>query len=789
MKTPSINMTKMAALVSMAVLQIGAAWAQEATVPAADKNSLNFDTVVVTGTPIGRSKMKSSVSISTMDNEQIQMAAPTSSAEVLRSIPGIHAESSGGEGNANITVRGLPISAGGARYVSFQEDGLPVLQNGDYGFVTADMFVKVDNSLDRLEVVRGGSSSVLGSNAPGGIVNFITKTGEVKGGSIGLSKGTGNQTRYDLDYGTPLSDTTRIFVGGFYRTGDGSRDGGIKNVEDGGQIKANITHELGEGSFIRFSVKHLDDRTPLGMQLPVNVTNVNATKANPAYIFADPAYDLLRGSLLSPYWSNIVVRDKSGGLMTKNANEGLTVKEDSLGFEGSFKLAGGWTLNENFRKTSKSGGFAAAMPTNDVFNANPGTIIATGPNAGKAYTGRAVRAASLNATFDDLGSTLNALKLSKTFDLGTAGKLTPLFGWDTNNQKVSKTIGMPHYLISATGNQPVMLTGTDASGNQSDSTGLFPGGGWGGEAMDIDYVMSSPYLSVAYETGALNLDAGVRKDSLKVQGYRNFTSTGALSYVPGTFSAVPSKPVNYDDSYNSYSLGGNYRVTNNLAVFARYSDGATFSLVERGGSTNFDGTEPTDLYIVKQSELGAKWRTGGLNIFATYFQAKVSEGNYDLTTQTASSLKYKSSGLELEAGYHTGGFNINSGLTYTQSEITYEGKVPLVPTTIGNTPHRLPKFQYQITPSYSFGDLNIGGSIIGQTKAFSGGNDKNISYQDGFYVVNLFANYQIDMHTSVYLSANNLLNKVGITEMDFPNRTAARSINGRTAKIGVKYTF
>ena len=43
-------------------------------------------------------------------------------------IPGIRAESSGGEGNSNITVRGVPVSAGGSRYLLIQEDGLPVLQ-------------------------------------------------------------------------------------------------------------------------------------------------------------------------------------------------------------------------------------------------------------------------------------------------------------------------------------------------------------------------------------------------------------------------------------------------------------------------------------------------------------------------------------------------------------------------------------------------------------------------------------------------------------------------------------
>ena len=180
MKTNSINMTKMAALVSVAVLQMGSAWAQDANTAAdanapvaAEKNSLNLNTVVVTGSPLGRSKMKSSVSISTLDMDQIMQSAPTNSAEILRSIPGVRSESSGGEGNANLTVRGVPISAGGARYVQFQEDGLPLLQFGDIAFVTPDMFLRADGSLSNLEVVRGGTASTMATNAPGGIIGLL----------------------------------------------------------------------------------------------------------------------------------------------------------------------------------------------------------------------------------------------------------------------------------------------------------------------------------------------------------------------------------------------------------------------------------------------------------------------------------------------------------------------------------------------------------------------------------------------------------------------------------------
>ena len=113
-RTPQLG--GIAAAVALAMLHLGA-HAQDTTAaaPAAQPDGLNMERVIVTGTTLGSSKMKSSVSISTIEGDAIQNAAPLSAAEVLRSVPGVRAESSGGEGNANITVRGLPLSAGGAR--------------------------------------------------------------------------------------------------------------------------------------------------------------------------------------------------------------------------------------------------------------------------------------------------------------------------------------------------------------------------------------------------------------------------------------------------------------------------------------------------------------------------------------------------------------------------------------------------------------------------------------------------------------------------------------------------
>ena len=196
-----------AVAVSLALIAMGSSWAQSTpdVVDAAKGDGMKLDQIVVTGTSTAKSKMKQSVSVSTLDSEQIEKTGATSVAELLRSVPGVRSESSGGEGNANMTVRGVPISAGGSRYMPMQEDGLPVLLFGDSNFATSDQFVRADFNIDRVEVVRGGSASTLASNSPGGIINFISKTGSEAGGAAALTTGVlQRQNRLDVDYGGSL---------------------------------------------------------------------------------------------------------------------------------------------------------------------------------------------------------------------------------------------------------------------------------------------------------------------------------------------------------------------------------------------------------------------------------------------------------------------------------------------------------------------------------------------------------------------------------------------------------
>src|SRR5437764_2092681 len=189
--------------------------APEGEVTRGDALSLEETVITVTAAPL--SKLRSSLAVSVLDPDRMQESSPTNAADILRDVPGVFAQASGGEGNANVTTRGLPIS-GGAKFTQFQEDGLPVLDFGDIEFATTDTFVRADYNVARLEVVRGGSAATFASNAPGGVFNFISQTGEIAGGNFSLTRGVDfDRTRLDFDYGEPLNDQWMFHVGGFYR--------------------------------------------------------------------------------------------------------------------------------------------------------------------------------------------------------------------------------------------------------------------------------------------------------------------------------------------------------------------------------------------------------------------------------------------------------------------------------------------------------------------------------------------------------------------------------------------
>src|SRR5438874_3818072 len=138
------------------------------TVTTGERASMNFalkadplemQGVVVTGTQTPRIKLESTLAITTLTAKDVTQASPRSTTEMLRYVPGFtRVESSGGEVNQNITMRGIL----GVEYVMFMEDGLPVFPTMHTFFMNADNLFRPDENLERVEVARGAGSGLVG---------------------------------------------------------------------------------------------------------------------------------------------------------------------------------------------------------------------------------------------------------------------------------------------------------------------------------------------------------------------------------------------------------------------------------------------------------------------------------------------------------------------------------------------------------------------------------------------------------------------------------------------------
>ena len=397
--------------------------------------------VIVTAVARGTNRLDSSISVSSLGAEEILKAAPRSVAEIFRQLPGIRSESSGGEGNANIAVRGLPVASGGAKFLQLQEDGLPVLEFGDITFGNADIFLRADFNVARVEAVRGGSASTFASNSPGGVINLISKTGEQEGGSIQGTVGLDyEEYRIDADYGGRLAPDLRFHVGGFYRQGEGPRRAGYDGNK-GGQIKANITKEFA-GGFLRVYAKYLNDRAIGYLPNPVRVTGTNS---DPDYSNL-PGFRINRDTLHSRYLTRAVTLDDRNRLGTDDIRDGQRPKVFSAGFEVQGEFAG-WTVTDRFRFSDVSGRFISNFPASvdtaagtaaALGGAGSTALFANGPNAGQAVPAGANVASIVifNTKLNSLDNITNDLRVGREFALAGGGTLDVTGGLYASRQEI-----------------------------------------------------------------------------------------------------------------------------------------------------------------------------------------------------------------------------------------------------------------------------------------------------------------------------------------------------------------
>jgi vitamin B12 transporter len=144
------------------------AWAQEATPPAEEK-PVQMEEVVVTATRTPVPAEETGVSYTVITDKEMQERQATRVEEVLRAVPGVTINQTGGQGGTT----SLFMRGGDSNNTQVLFNGIRMNDaGGDFDFNS----LLVDN-LERIEVIRGPMSALYGADAMTGMINLLTKKG------------------------------------------------------------------------------------------------------------------------------------------------------------------------------------------------------------------------------------------------------------------------------------------------------------------------------------------------------------------------------------------------------------------------------------------------------------------------------------------------------------------------------------------------------------------------------------------------------------------------------------
>jgi iron complex outermembrane recepter protein len=183
-----------------------------------EAGSLLLPGVVTTATRVPTDANRVATTINTLEPEQIKTSPARESQDLLREIPSVELPrtSSIVSGTAQIvSIRGVDE---GRTVVLF--DGIPVSDAWgewiDWGRVPSRM-------LDRVEVVEGGTSSLYGSGAMGGVISFFSRPLSPGSMSMQIDGGTRESRHAYVGAGIPLFGAFTGMVTGDYGEGGGYR--------------------------------------------------------------------------------------------------------------------------------------------------------------------------------------------------------------------------------------------------------------------------------------------------------------------------------------------------------------------------------------------------------------------------------------------------------------------------------------------------------------------------------------------------------------------------------------
>jgi iron complex outermembrane recepter protein len=701
--------------------------------------SAPLEEVIVTGVFYRSGLDESPISITAIDAEALREQIPNSAADLLKNVPGVFVNSSLGEIRNVVYSRGVSASsldgASGYYYVSLQEDGLPVL-NAAFNNFGPDYFYRPDLTLNRLEALRGGTASITGPNAPGGIFNYISRTGDEPAAEVqaryGL-EGNGHNPFYraDLFMAGPIGDSDfKYSVGGFYRDATGARDPGY-SLNRGGQIKANLQYTYDAGTLTVYA-KYLNDHNGWFEFLPAKNFD------DPKIVSPVSRYD----SVLPPKAVHRFTQDAGDSFRSWDASTLVHAKSTSVGFKVEHRFGEGWSLDNNLKYVDNklnwnSGAVIFPVAIDDFFNY---ILLGTyGPGGAGTYTFRdasgAARAVVQSPDGFNFTTVANSLpnqtvqangvltqaalarypEAKEWMEQISVSKSLENMRWTVGafyaHSDVSIIDGGGGLGISPIDNRPqlfdIKLVRPDGVVQQVSSPEGFAGigninAGNYGKAVQKQ---ASVFLGHNWDlTDRLLLDWGVRYEDIGVEGTNQVPV--ALTGSPGGLDGNPNTlydnilgrfgaPVTYDDQLDFVSFSGalSYRFTDEHNAYARYSEGKKAPdlafFLTRTTQERID-TSPPVAQEVQQIEIGYRFIGEAVQLSISPFYSKLSKvGDAQPLTDIDGSIYVPPTlyatldtiGVEIE-----GHFNIRSQLQLHTSITVQDPKSQDYRVWIANTP-------------------------------------------------------------------------------------------------------
>ena len=677
-----------------ATLASGHAYGQEAAtndnepavVDASTANTSNLEEVVVTGTAAssGVKKLDASFSISTASLEEIKDAQPSSAADLLKIVPGIWAESSGGESGANIELAGFP-GGGDAPYVTYQINGSPIFpSSGNVSFMDNSSLFRIDESIERAEVLQGGPGVVFSNGQLGATANFILRQGTADPhGDIGLTVGTDHGYRVDGFYGGPLTQDWFVSFGGFYRYSEGVRNSQFP-ADNGGQLTGTLAHKWDSGKIL-FYARVLNDKNLFITDIPVTVSGNGKDQSVSAF----PGFNPNNGTFAGDGLRSITVQeapnqapisadlaDGRGANLHTFGNDIDVQLNDVVAFSNKMQYTGGdvncYCLFNNTSPQTLGSYIAQQITTVNGNGAitgpyglaatGTGTLVGTGavlnPSSYVASLGFWIVQKHIQSFTDDMRFSFDLFQ-GNTLTVGgyVAAYSSDDRWWLGNNE-----------LVTATPNAQLINLTLDNGVNVTNKAGLL-GSSFFNLIENWNGLNTALFFSDSWKWNQWLFDAGYRIEQQKDHGSIGNTTSADLDSDPrNLYSKGVSVPdgtynqgVNCDTSggkecseYNhtmgSWSLGANYELTPHMAVFGRVNHGIHFPGFDdlRSGTPQ---TQQIDNY-----EVGFRAQTqtiyGVVDVFRRKFngvpyQQFTSGGQNVTATYNASSY-----GLNVEAAWH-----------------------------------------------------------------------------------------------------------------------------------------